>query len=197
MYQPQQPHHQYPVYYVQAGQAQAYSLPVQQQPNMGEPVNAAPSSRPQTPPNPAMITTSSAYNPTRNVPPPKPDMPAGVYRTGASPGPQLVQVPSTQHQAQSQPQPPPQQQQPQQFVGYSQMHHQSQSIPPNSAANAGYAYEFADPSHAQIYYTQPLAPTFSAQYQAVTSGATMVMADSSAQLSNDNLKQQIRSSQPL
>lgn len=201
MYQPQQPHHQphqYPVYYVQAGQAQAYSLPVQQQPNLGEPVNAVPSSRPQTPPNPTIITASSAYNPTRNVPPSKPDMPPGVYRTGASAGPQLVQVPSSQHQTQSQPQPTPQQQQQQQqFMGYSQIHHQSQSIPPNSTANAGYTYEFTDPSHAQIYYTQPLAPPLAAQYQAVTSGATMVMADNSSQLSNDNLKQQIRSSQPL
>ncbi|KDP35020.1 hypothetical protein JCGZ_09308 [Jatropha curcas] len=153
---PQQQHHhqhhhqldqQYPVYYVQARQPQAYNMPVQQS-SISEPTPTAPT-RPQTPPNPA------AYNPMRNAPMAKPEMAtAGMYRTTNTGTPQLVQVPSSQHQ--------------QQYVGYSQVHHPSQSVAPSSAGPANYTYEFADPAHAQIYYTQPLAPTMPSHYQTMT-----------------------------
>lgn len=164
VYPPQQQPHpqqhpqldqQYQVYYVPARQAQAYNLSVQQhQPNMNEPTTTIPSSRPQAPPNPAIVQPSVAYNPMRNAPPPPPksELTAGTYRTAAGGNPQLVQVPSTQHQHQ------------QQYVAYPQIPHQSHSVAPASAAPANYAYEYAaDPAHAQIYYTQPLPPTMPSQ----------------------------------
>ncbi|GAB4828878.1 hypothetical protein Ancab_018538 [Ancistrocladus abbreviatus] len=191
VYPSQQPHlhHQldqrYPVYYISAGQAQAYSLPVQQ-PNFSEAATAVPSSRSQTPPNPTIITSSAAYNAARNMPP-KPEMAAGMYRTAANAAPPLVQVPSGQH--------PPQQQQ---FMGYSQIHHHpSQSATPTSAATGSYAYEFSDPAHTQLYFTQPLQPSLAAQYQTMTSAPGMVLPDASVQLPTETVKQQGRSSQPL
>ena len=172
---------QYPVYYMPTRQAQAYNLPVQQS-NISETATGIPSSRTQTPPGPTMVPSPAAYNPIRNAT--KPEMAAGVYRTATTGAPQLVQVPSGQHQ--------------QQYVGYSQMPHPSQSMAPNSAAPANYAYDFADPAHApQIYYTQPLAPTMTSQYQTMTTAAAVGLPEASAQLPPDNMKQQIRSSQPI
>ncbi|XVE92620.1 hypothetical protein REPUB_Repub01dG0113800 [Reevesia pubescens] len=181
VYPSQQQHHhphtqidqQFPLYYVSARQPQAYNLPVQQ-PSISEAINAIPSSRPQTSPNPTMVPPPSAYNPMRNAAIAKPEMAAatGVYRTTTTGTPQLVQVPNSQHQ--------------QQYVGYSQIHHPSQSVAPTSAATATYAYEFTDPAHAQIYYTQPLAPTMPSQYQTMTATA--------AELPTDNIKPQIRTS---
>lgn len=189
--QPQVHHHQhqhqvhqldqqYPVYYVPAGrQPQAYNLSVQQQSHsVSESPTAITSSRPQTPPNPSMVPPpAAAYNPMRNTHITKPEMAAaaGVYRTTTTGTPQMVQVPSSQ----------------QQYVNYSQIHHPSQSVAPTSAAmaTANYGYEYADPAHSQIYYTQPLAPTMPSQYQTMT--------EASAQLSNENIKQQIRTSQAL
>jgi hypothetical protein len=109
----------------------------------------------------------------RNAPIVKPELAA--YRTATPGAPQLVQVPSSQHQ--------------QQYIGYSQVHHPSQSVAPASTGTANYGYEFADPTQAQIYYAQPMAPAMP-QYHTM-------MPDSSGQLSNDNMKQQIRSSQPM
>ncbi|KAG8382846.1 hypothetical protein BUALT_Bualt05G0120900 [Buddleja alternifolia] len=112
---------------------------------------------------------------TRSVPSSKPEMAAGVYRTSAAASPQLVQVPPNQHQAQ--------------YVGYNtQFHHPSQSMNPPSAGNSNYTYEFADPNHAQMYYTH-LPPQMAAQYQTVTSAG---LPDGSAQLPTEN----IRTSQP-
>ncbi|XP_021299390.1 protein eyes shut [Herrania umbratica] len=193
VYPSQQQHHhhqhaqidqQYPVYYVSARQPHAYNLPVQQ-PSISEATTAIPSSRPQTPPNPAMVPPPAAYNPMRNAPINKPELAAatGVYRTTTTGTPQLVQVPNSQHQ--------------QQYVGYSQIHHPSQSVAPTSAATATYAYEFSDPAHAQIYYTQPLAPTMPSQYQTMTAAAAVVLPDASSQLTTDNIKPQIRTSQPI
>ncbi|EEF36076.1 ATP binding protein, putative [Ricinus communis] len=175
----QQHHHQleqqYPVYYMPARQPQAYNMPVQQS-SISEPTPAAPSTHPQTPPNPTMVPPAT-YNQMRNAPMAKPEMaPAGMYRTTTTGTPQLVQVPSNQHQ--------------QQYLGYSQVHHPSQSVAPTSAGPANYAYEFADPSHAQIYYTQPLAPTMPSHYQTM-------LPENSAQLPTDSIKQQIRTSQPI
>lgn len=176
VYTPQQ-QHQYPVYYIPARQTQAYNMPLQQS-NINEPSPTVPSNRPQTPPNPTMGPAPATYNPMRNAPVAKPEMAnAGMYRTAASGAPQLVQVPSSQHQ--------------QQYVGY------SQSVAPTSSGPANYAYEFADPAHAQIYYTQPLAPSMSSHYQTMTAAAAVVLPETSAQLPTDNIKQQIRTSQPI
>lgn len=127
---------------------------------------------------------AAAYNPMRNTHiTNKPEMAAaaGVYRTTTTGTPQLVQVPSSQ----------------QQYVNYTQIHHPSQSVAPTSAAmaTANYGYEYGDPAHAQIYYTQPLAPTMPSQYQTMT--GTAVLPEASAQLSSENIKQQIRTSQAL
>lgn len=152
-----------------------------QQSNFSEAATGITSSRPQAPaPAPAMVNPAAGYNPTRNTPIQKPEMSAGMYRTGTAVAP-LVQVPSSQHQ--------------QQYVGFSQIHHPSQSIAPPAAAG-NYAYEFSDPAHAQIFYAQPMAHTLP-QYQTMTSAPAVVVPEGSAQLSADNIKQQIRTSQPL
>ncbi|KAG2709428.1 hypothetical protein I3843_05G217600 [Carya illinoinensis] len=191
VYPSQQQHHhpqhnpldqQYSVYYVPSRQAQAYNLSVQQS-NISEAATGVPSSRPQTPPTAAMAPPS-VYNPTRNATMAKPEMAAGAYRTATTGAPQLVQVPSNQHQ--------------QQYLGYSQIHHPSQSMAPTSAAAGNYAYDFAaDPAHGQIYYTQPLAPTMHSQYQTMSPATAGVLPETSGQLPTDNSKQQIRTSQPL
>ncbi|KAE9595438.1 putative PB1 domain-containing protein [Lupinus albus] len=138
---------QYPVYYLPARQAQAYNLSMQQQANLGESATTIASSQPQIPSNLAsVVPPSAAYIPTRNAPLPNSEMAtASAYRTAAAGTPQLVQVPSNQHQ--------------QQYVAYSQIHHLSQSTVPNSAAPPNYAYNYADPANAQIFYAQNLAPT--------------------------------------
>lgn len=180
--QPQHHHHpqisqqQYPVYYVQ-------------QPSMSEAQAAIPSSRPLNPPSHAMVPPA-AYNQSRTAPIAKPEMAAaaatgGMYRTTNAGAPQLVQMPASQHQQQ-------------QYVGYSQIHHPSQSVAPTSATTGAYAYEYADPAHPQIYYTQPLQPGMPSQYQTMTAAPGMVLADGSAQVPTDNMKQQqIRTSQPI
>ncbi|GMH15199.1 hypothetical protein Nepgr_017040 [Nepenthes gracilis] len=174
---PHQLDQRYPVYYIPAAQAQAYSLPPQQ-PNFSEAANPVPLNRPQTPPNPTMITTPAAYNPTRNLQPrTKPEVDSAAYRPAAATAPPLVQVPSGQ----------PQQQQ---FMGYAPIHH-----PPQTTGS--YAYEFADPAQTQLYFTQPLQPASANQFQNMTSVPKMVLPDASTQLPSDTVKQQIRSSQPL
>ncbi|OIS97279.1 PREDICTED: uncharacterized protein LOC109234552 [Nicotiana attenuata] len=179
---PQQPglEHQYPVYFIPARPTQGYSLPLQQT-NYTEPSQTVPSVRPQTPPT--MVTPTAAYNPTRNPPTSKPEMVAGPYRTvsaGAA-APQFVQITSGQHQPQ--------------YMAYSQIHHPSQSVPPTSATTASYAYDFADPTHTKMYYTQPLAPQLAAQYQTMTSAPAVSFTETSSQLPVENLKQQLRTSQ--
>ncbi|KAI7998805.1 hypothetical protein LOK49_LG10G00781 [Camellia lanceoleosa] len=179
MYHPQQqPHHpldqQYPVFYMAPRQSQAYNLPVQQQ-NYSENATTTPSSRPQTPP----------YNTARNVTS-NTEMATGMYRTATGAAPSLVQVPTSQNQPQ--------------YVGFSQMHHPPQSVvAPTSAATGNYAYEFADPAHAQMYYPQHMTHQLAAaQYQTMTSGPAMVLHEPPAQLPTDNVKQQqqIRTAQP-
>ncbi|KAB2624233.1 RNA polymerase II degradation factor 1-like [Pyrus ussuriensis x Pyrus communis] len=176
----QQQQQQYQFYYMPTRQPQPYTtLPVQQS-NISDSAAPIPSTRSQTPPNPAMSSPSAPYNQIRNPQIAKPELgaPTGVYRTATTAAPPLVQVPSAQHQ--------------QQFVGYpTQMHHPSQSAVPSSGGNASYAYEYAtDPSHAQIYYTQPLAPSMPSQYQTMTSAAAMGLPEVSAQLPTDSIKQQ-------
>ncbi|CAL1389540.1 unnamed protein product [Linum trigynum] len=188
-------HQQYPVYYVQARQPQAYNLQSVQQPqsSVGEPANNG--GRSQTPPTiPPMVPQSAAapaaYNPVRNAPVPKPEM---MYRTTNNGTPQLIALSSPGQQ---------------QYVGFSQVHHHpSQSMAP-AAASAGtpsYGYEFVDPSHGHgpgpIYYTQPLAPSIPAsQYQTMTTGGGgVVLAEGSVQIPAEPImqQQQQRTTQPL
>lgn len=179
MYQSQQQHHphhqgseQQFVYYMPPANrpAQAYSMPVQQQ-SFGESPKAGQATRPQTPPHPtALVNPAAAYN-AMNAPASKPEVAAGAYR-GA---PQLVQVQPSQHHPQ--------------YVGY-QMHHPSQSIRPSSGAPANYAYEYSEPAHPQMYYTQPMAPQMTAQYQTVTSSPMVMLSGNASQAPTENIKQQ-------
>ncbi|KAK6115113.1 hypothetical protein DH2020_007382 [Rehmannia glutinosa] len=99
--------------------------------------------------------------------------PHSVYnQTRSVPSSKLVQVPSSQQQPQ--------------YVGYAQIHQ------PSSAPNSTYTYEFADPNHAQMYY-KPLPH----QYQTLTSSSpAMVVSDASPRGAVENIKQQVRTSQP-
>ncbi|KAL0693242.1 hypothetical protein Bca4012_060422 [Brassica carinata] len=115
----------------------------------------------------------------RNTPGGKPE--AGVYTTtqqGVG-GAQIVhQMPISQ----------------QQFMGYSQIHHQPQS---GSAGIPNYGYEYAENAPKQVYYTQHIGH---AQYQTMTGPSpSMASPDGSAvaKLPAENMTQQIRSSQPL
>ncbi|CAI9756045.1 unnamed protein product [Fraxinus pennsylvanica] len=152
------PHHyaleqQYPVYFVPARPSQNYNSPVQQ-PSYGKIASPAPTSHLQKPPRPAM-PPSAAYSQTRNAPVSKSDMAVGVYRTAAAASSPLVEVPSGQNQPQ--------------YVGYTQIHHPSQSTAPPSAAISNYAYAYADPRQ------------LAAQYQTMSSAPTMVLPDASLQ----------------
>lgn len=171
--------HQYPVYLIPARPGQGYGLPLQQT-NYSEPVQTVPPTRPQTP---TIVNPASAYTPARNPSTSNPEMIAGTYRTSAAAAsaPQLVQITPGQHQPQ--------------YVNYSQIHHPSQSIPPTSATPANYAYEFADPTHSKMYYSQPLAPQLAAQYQTMTSAPAVSFTETSSQLPTESPKQQIRTSQ--
>nr|GMD18502.1 RNA polymerase II degradation factor 1 [Ipomoea batatas] len=156
------------VYFVQQPTpTQTYNLPVQQ---TSEPSPTA-STRPQTPPPTTVVPPTSDYNTPRNVPASKPEMNAGSYRTAVAP--QLVQVAPGQHLPQ--------------YAGFTQIHHPSQSTVPTSAATGNYAYAFTDPTHAQIYYTQPFAPQLSAQYQTMKS--VHGIPEASSQLPTENLNQ--------
>ncbi|XP_042504245.1 uncharacterized protein LOC122081269 [Macadamia integrifolia] len=197
--QQQHPHQQldqqYPMYYMPVRQTQAYNLPVQS--NLGD-ASTVPSSRPPAPPVPAMIPPSAAAykEPAAPVYPPrsaalsKPELATNVYRTAAAAaaaaaGPQFIHMSPDQHQ--------------QQILGYHQMHHPSQSIAVAAAGAGNYAYEFPDPTHAQIYYPQPSAATLPPQYQTMTSAGAVVMSEASTQLPIDISKHQLqnRTSQPL
>ncbi|KAM7274771.1 hypothetical protein ACFE04_016637 [Oxalis oulophora] len=175
--QQQQQQQQYqPFYYMPAmQQQQAYNVPVQQQSGITEPAG----NRVQAPPNPNILPSAATYsNPLRNTPITKPEMaPQGMYRAGPGGNPQLVQLPPN-HQ--------------QQYMGYSQqVHHPSQSVVPPAAGPGNYGYEFADPSHGQMYYTQPMAQTMSSQYQTMTTAGTGAMhTDGSSQFSDNSTKQQ-------
>lgn len=157
--------HQYPVYFIPARPGHGYSLPLQQT-NYTEPAQTAPPTRSQTPPT--MVNPAAAYNPARNPP----------TSSSAAVAPQLVQITPGQHQPQ--------------YVNYSQFHHPSQSIPPTSATTANYAYDFADPTHTKMYYSQPLAPQLTAQYQTMTSAPAVSFTETSSQLPVENSKQQNR-----
>lgn len=108
---------------------------------------------PQTPPS-SQPQTPPSYNLPRNIPSSKPEMVSGLYRTAATAAPQSGQIPSSQAQ----------------LFGYAPMPH------PSSVNNSNYGYEFADPNHAQMYYT-PLPPQLAAQYQNLKPSPAMAAKD--------------------
>lgn len=143
--------------------------------NAAESATTMPSSQSQNQPS------SAAYNSTRN---PNFEMAAGACRTAPA-TPQLVQVSSSKHQ--------------QQYVAHSQIYHRHpQSMPPKSAVPANYAYNYADPALAQVFYSQPLAPFMPSHYQTMTA-ASVMRTEVSAKLPSDSMKkpQQVTTSQPL
>ncbi|KAH7528701.1 hypothetical protein FEM48_Zijuj05G0100000 [Ziziphus jujuba var. spinosa] len=186
----QQYHHpidqQYPVYVMPAPQKQPY--------NMAE-TTVVSSSRPLPSPSPPIVPTSATYKdgippvyPTKTASPAVPEMGSNtLYKTpvNSTPPPPLVQI-------------PPQTQFQQQYVGYTQMHHHpSQSIAVASSAAANYGFEYANPSHEQVYYTQHPATPLPSQYQTLTpAAAAIALSDAAKQPPTDNT-QQIRTSQPL
>ncbi|XP_059316888.1 protein PAL OF QUIRKY-like [Lycium ferocissimum] len=129
---------------------------------------------------------TSYSEPSQTVPPTRPQTPPTMVNPVAA-APQLVQIPGS-HQINPGPHQP-------QYVNYSQMHHPSQSLPPTSAATTNYAYDFADPTHTKMYYSQPLAPQLAAQYQTMTSPPAVSFTETSAQHPVENSKQHIRTSQ--
>ncbi|KAI7739247.1 hypothetical protein M8C21_004444, partial [Ambrosia artemisiifolia] len=171
------------VYYMPARQApQGYNLPMQ-----ADPAASAPPSNQVPPPSGLFAAPRSGQTAAKT------EQPAGVYRTATSSGalpPQMVQVPSSQHQIQPQ------------FVGYSHIHQPPQPV--TSGGSGNYVYELADPSQQgqHIYYTaQPLPPQSAAQYQTMTSSLPVeAQAQAGAHLQADNImrqQQQVRtSSQP-
>ncbi|KAK4763199.1 hypothetical protein SAY86_008967 [Trapa natans] len=188
VYPPQQPHllhhpqldQQYPLYYLPVNQAQVYNLPSQaQQPNSSDSAkmnmnsNSNSPACPQTPPNPTFISQPGSYNLNSlvNVPSSKSEVTQGsVYRMATQP---MVQ---------------------QQYMGYSQIHHPSQSMQATSGGAASFAYDFSNPIHSQqIYYTQHPGPSLSSQYQTIPS----VLPEAPGPLPTDAMKQQIRTSQAL
>ncbi|KAL6571068.1 hypothetical protein OROGR_000618 [Orobanche gracilis] len=163
---------QYPFYFVSARPTQGYNIPMQQT-NYNEMPPNPPSSLPQTPPT--VIAPHGTFNQA------KPEMATGVYRTAAGSSPQMVQVPSS-HQSQ--------------YVGFTQIHHSSQSTAPSSAANSNYIYEFNDPNnHTQMYCNQALPPHLAAHYQTYTSAPAVVVQDASAQVPTESVQQHVRNLQ--
>ncbi|XP_010926505.1 uncharacterized protein [Elaeis guineensis] len=147
--QSQQPHpydHQMPVYYLPVHQnPQAYNLAAMQ-PNLPDP----------TATKPTMPLLKTPVKPA--------ELPSNLYRTAASsaPPPAALQ-PSLIHL--------PADQVPRQYagMGYHVMQHHPSQAP---AAMASYGYEYVDPAHAQMYYSQAGSPpALAPQYQAVSSAA--------------------------
>lgn len=174
-----QPNQLRPVYLVPVGQMPPYNLPVQC--GLVNTVNAP--NLPPMHPNASLIAPQVGYK-EHMVAPAKPDFPSQVYRTGhalvAAP---LVSVPYNGNQ--------------QQVVGIPQMHHQPQSMPIPSWESANFSNELNDdPARDQIYKSQPPPPSVPSQYQTMTKATTNLISEALAQLHKDNLKQEIRPSQP-
>lgn len=86
----------------------------------------------------------------------------------------------------------------QQFAGYSQVHHQSQSIvAPAPGAPATYSYEYVDPAHAWKYGGQPMVPMVYSHYQPTVASNNLLLSEGSTQLSGDKIRQQMQVSKPF
>ncbi|RWR82086.1 atrophin-1-like protein [Cinnamomum micranthum f. kanehirae] len=172
-----QQYQQYPMYFMPVGQNQAYNLAVQ--PNQGDP-SLIPSGKPAT--IPAAYKEALPVYPARSAPPLKSELVSNLVYRGTANQPlqnaaQFVNVSDQQHQ----------------YMGYHQLQHPPQSAAPAASAT-NFTYEFADPLHAQIYYTQQKSPALASQYQTVSSGA-MISEISLPQQGAD--AKQNRTSQPL
>ncbi|XP_058091413.1 protein PAL OF QUIRKY-like [Magnolia sinica] len=174
---------QYPMYFMPVGQNQPYNLALQS--NLADGSSIA-SSKPAPLANPGIIPPSykesAPIYPARSAQPPKPELTANLYRTAAAAAPQPLPTAAAPlvHMSDQQ----------QQYMGYHQMHHPSQSA-------ANFPYEYADQLHAQIYYTQAPPATLAPQYQTVSSGAMISEAAVLSPPAATAEAKQNRTSQPL
>lgn len=178
--------HQYPVYMMPAMQSQQYNMSMQSNKADTTSTTIVGSNHTLTSPNPAVVATPAAYKesmmpmyPTKAAQPAMPDMAPNVYKTAVTSTPQLVQIPSGQFQ--------------QQYVGYPQMHHPSQSISVASSGGANYGFEYVNSPNDQAYYSQHPAAGYPPQYQTMTAAAAMALSDASKQVPAE---QQMKASQP-
>lgn len=149
--QSQQPHpydHQMPVYY----------LPVHQNPQAYNLAAMPPNLQDSTAAKPTMPLLKTTVKPA--------ELPSNLYRTAAAsaPPPATLQQPLIHLAAD---------QVPRQYVGmgYHVMHHHPSQAP---AAMPNYGYEYVDPAHAQMYYSQASSPpALAPQYRAVSSAAVI------------------------
>ncbi|CAM8953421.1 unnamed protein product [Rhodiola kirilowii] len=183
--QVQHPHHQpipfhpqqyqRPVYIVQAPQPpQGYHMSMQHQ-TYPEGTAVIHTGHPQTPPNPSRVlpnlngvpdpANAFSNNPNASrAASPHPEVSSAIYRaTSTGSQPVAPNLPLKQ------------------MVNYSKVSHQPQAT---SAANPTYNYEIPDPARAQIYYTQPLAPSLISQYQTMSSAQVL---EASIQPQNDSI----------
>ncbi|PON77503.1 PB1 domain containing protein [Parasponia andersonii] len=85
----------------------------------------------------------------------------------------------------------------QQSFGLCQNQHQSQSIPVAYRESPKHSNEVDDDlARVQIYKSQPPPPSRPLPYQSMTNATTALLSEALAQLHTDNLKQQIKTSQP-
>ncbi|KAL2482371.1 Octicosapeptide/Phox/Bem1p family protein [Forsythia ovata] len=180
--QPLQTDQQYPMYFLPVTQSQPYNLSGVAPSNIADSTIVA-STLPLTPPLNPMAPSGATYS--ENIPSThpttaattisKPDMGSNIYRTTATGGPMLVQVPSHQFH--------------QQYIGLSQIPTPLQSTVTASAATGNYGSEYSHPKNDQVYYAQHPAPP---QYHTKTPATAVMLSQVSTQVPTDNSANQIR-----
>lgn len=128
--------------------------------------------QPQGPSNPVMVGSSVVYDGHKPAAP-APEYAAKVYRTSAVPT-QPANLPSDDHRAQ--------------VVAFPPVSQSSQPVDSTPLENTSYMSEYEDPMHAQIYKTQPPAPTLPYKLQTATNAAAVMLSETLAQLHVDNTK---------
>ncbi|KAL9427680.1 hypothetical protein AB3S75_029795 [Citrus x aurantiifolia] len=182
-HQPQpQPHYlpnqAYPVYLVPVGQSQIYDSSTQYGCKDSLPVVTG---RPPLHPNSTLISSQVTYKEATPAPP-IPEFVSQAYRTTPVAN-SLVHVAYNENK--------------QQNMTVPQMRNQPQlfGVAPRESANYGNEHD-DDSVRAQIYKSQPPPPTLPSQYQTMMQATTVLLSEASAQLHMDNIKQQVRASQP-
>ncbi|CAI9787218.1 unnamed protein product [Fraxinus pennsylvanica] len=178
--QPLQTDPQYPIpmYLFPVNQSQPYIMSGVLPSNIADSTIVS-SSRPLTPPPVATYneTIPSAYPTTpAETTISKPEMGSSIYRTMATGGPMIFQVPSHQFH--------------QQYVGLPQIPTSLQSTVTAAPATANYGSEYSHPTNDQVYYAQHPAPS---QYHTMTPATAVMLSQVSTQVPRDDTANQIRS----
>lgn len=172
------PNQAYPIYLVPVGQSQLYDPSGQYGCKDSLPVVTG---RPPLHPNSTLISSQVTYKEATPAPP-IPELVSQAYRTTQVAN-SLVRVAYNDNK--------------QQNVTVPQMHNQPQLIGVAPRETANYGNEHDDDSvRAQIYKSQPPPPMLPSQYQTMTQATTVLLSEALAQLHTDNIKQQVRASQP-